>query len=759
MSLRKPLALFTAALATTALTISGLPHATASPAAPPPGPGASSTFWDTQLFFDNNGTPWSVHDFQAIHAKGITGAEIDLPWGGIEPQPGHFDFAELDLELQNAAQAGITLVPIFWQSGWSGSPASWETDREVTSDGTISRAPVWWDKSGQAAYFNYVTTTVRHIAHEAGYGGSILDYGFLDAQWDINGGAGGWAPADIAEFHDQWLPATFNTIAAFNAKYQTSYTDFSQVPAANPGQPLAAVYQQFRAWSVQDTYGRLTAQVRKLTDGPLYYYFGGHLANAPNYANNPDTFFNLARQYDVTIIVDAAQSPGLALTFGSLARAYNVKLAQEWTAPEGADALKAQAAQWVSNYGLGLPEGGGEDFFIHDGTDKDVYGYPIYTSWLPVLKQLGGSYPQQPVALYQDVSQSYGTSPDTTNAGPNMGNLENLITSAWNRYQSGFVVVTSQEIANHVVKLSDFKAVLPLNGVDANLQAYQDQGGKLLASAGQITDDAPAYAVLSSAGLAQVVPTVAPNRRSAQVVIAAVNASYGYHGSVLLQPAGLNLTPGTYHVVDGLTGKDLPQVALADGSVCVPADLPSSQLDFWRVLPGPSTGPGVQGPCPIPPGSGQTTVSATAGQSGGGMIFLGLGQTNHGADGNLTSTTQDGTPAVETWTSAQSGAPGSYVYLQVDPSSAVAVASSLKLSVTYWASDGQGFTPQYDAPGDPYHGGPSVTSPGGGGWTTATVTLDNTQLSEAQNMGADLRLAAKDSTQPLIISSVSLSVN
>jgi hypothetical protein len=43
----------------------------------------------------------------------------------------------------------------------------------------------------------YVTGTIAHIAHNPGYGGSILDYGFLDAQWDINGGAGGWAADDI----------------------------------------------------------------------------------------------------------------------------------------------------------------------------------------------------------------------------------------------------------------------------------------------------------------------------------------------------------------------------------------------------------------------------------------------------------------------------------------------------------------------------------------------------------------------------------
>ncbi|MHA7984855.1 hypothetical protein ACX9R5_03535 [Rathayibacter sp. CAU 1779] len=740
-----------------ALGIALLSVATAAPAhAGSPGrpspPGSSeSKLWDTQLFFDNNGVPWSVSDFQALRAKGITGAEIDLPWGGIEPSKGTFDFSELDTELANAAKARFTLVPIFWQSGWTGSPAPWETDREVTSDGGTGVAPAWWG-GGQNAYFDYVETTVRHITHTPGYGGAILDYGFLDAQWD-NQGTGGWAQADIDEFHAHYLPEHFHGIAAFNVAHGTNYASFLDVPAAKPGEPLADVYQAFRSWSVADTYARLTAAVRRISNGPLYYYFGGHLANAPSYANNPDTFFALARRYDVTVIVDAAQSPGLALTFGSLARAYGVKLAQEWTAPDGQAALKAQAAQWVANYGLGLPEGGGEDFFIHDGTDKDVYGYPIYTSWLSTLKSLDGSYPSQPVAVYVDVSQGYDNS-----AGGSLLNVENLITTAWDRDQSGFDVVTSQEIANGRVDLSHYRAVLPLNGQDAHVSAYASHGGVVLSDASQLLDYAPAYAQLTSAGALQVVPTVAPDRRSAQIVLAEVSSAYPYDGSVVLRTDGLNLRKGAYHVVNGSTGKPLTQVVLSDGGLCVPAQLASAELVYWRVVAGPvPQGTPEPTTCPVSPGSSESTVSVTAGQPGEGMQFLGVGQAGHGADGNLSATTQDGTPAVQTWTSDQSGAPTANVYLQVDPSSAVAASSTIDLTVTYWGSVGQGFTAQYDAPGDPYHAGPSVNSSGTGTWETATVRLSDAQLSEAQNLSADLRLVARDPSQPLIIASVSMS--
>jgi hypothetical protein len=246
----------------------------------------------------------------------------------------------------------------------------------VNSSGTQGTAPAWWDPVAEPAYLTYVTDTVKHIAGEAGYGGSILDYGELDAQWeDGNGKPGGWAQDDISEFRNVYLPDTYSTIGAFNTANGTSYTAFSQVPAVTPGQALASVYQQFRVWSVRCVYGQLTAQVRAVTSGtPLYYYFGGHIGNGADFANIPDLFFSLAKQYTVTVIEDAAQSPALALLFGSLGRAYGVPVAMEWTAPSDSTQLAAQAVQWIGSYGMTLPDGGGEDFFIHDGTQKDTVG-------------------------------------------------------------------------------------------------------------------------------------------------------------------------------------------------------------------------------------------------------------------------------------------------------------------------------------------------------------------------------------------------
>ncbi len=715
----------------------------------------TTPIWSTQLDFDNNGTPWSESFFAGLASDGLTTAELNMPWGTIEPQPGTFSFTEWDTELANASAAGIQLIPIFWQAGWGGSPAPWITDFEVGSDGTQGPAPEWWDPTEQSEYFTYVEDTIQNaVSQPGGYGGAILDYGYLDAQWDLNGAGGGYAADDISEFQNTYLPQTYGTIATFNSENGTSYSSFSQVPAAAPGQALFGVFQAFRAWSVKTTYGQLTADVRNITAStPLYYYFGGGFGNATSYANNPDTFFQLAKQYNVTVIDDDASSQGLTLTFGSLARAYGVKVAQEWTAPPDNSQLAAKAVSWISLYAMGLPDGGGEDFFIHDGTEKDTVGFPIYTSWLPELKGLSGTYPQQPAAVYIDFSQGYGNT-----SGGSLNNVENEIANLWLNYQAGFAVVTSQEVNNGAVSLSKFKAVLPLNGVDANLTAYKSAGGTVLTEPEQLTQYTTAYAQIDSqdVGVLQTVPAVATNGTSASITLANITSGTTYDDPIAFSPAGLGLNSGNYYLVNAATGAAVPQTQQSNGLLCATADIGAATLAQWNVVAGTPPSGTASSSCPVTE-TGATSVTATAGQAGGGLQFLGVGQTSSGSDGNLTQITQGGEQAVETWTTAQSGSGDANVYLQLNPMSAVEAAATVTVQVTYWATAGQGFTVQYDTPGNAYQNGPTVTSPGTGTWTTATVQLTGAQFEEAQNGGADLRLNVTNASAPLIAASVTMS--
>ena len=589
------------ALGATGAMVAGLLGAAAIGAAPAQAASSPSTpIWSTQLDFDNNGTAWSESYFAGLKADGLTTAELDMPWGTIEPSAGTFTFTEWDQELANAAAAGIQLIPIFWQSGWGGSPAPWINDFEEGSSGTASAAPDWWNSTEQSEYFTYVEDTVQNsVAQAGGYGGAILDYGYLDAQWDLNGSGSGYTADDLAEFRNVYLPDTYGTIATFNSDEGTSYTAFSQVPAETSGQSLFGVFQAFRAWSVQQTYGQLTADVRAITAStPLYYYYGGELANATNYANNPDTFFKLAKQYNVVVIADSANNTGMTLVMASLARAYGVKMAQEWTAPSSNADLAAGAVQWIGSYGLAAPDLGGEDFFIHDGTEKDTVGFPIYTSFLPTLKTLSGSYPQSPVALYIDASQGYGNM-----SGGSLGSVEGEALSDWDGFQAGLTLVTSQEVANGAVKLSSFKAILPLNGVDANLTSYQSGGGTLLTSDSQVPQYATSYATLSNSGTVQVVPVVSSSLTSAQLTLSNITPSTAYDDPITINPTGLGLASGSYHLVNA-SGTVIPQEAVS-GGVCASASLSAASLTEWSVVSG-----AIPSGTATPSGCGGTTTSS-----------------------------------------------------------------------------------------------------------------------------------------------------
>ena len=78
------------------------------------------------------------------------------------------------------------------------------------------------------------------MSQPGGYGGAILDYGYLDAMWDLSGASGGYAADDMTEFQNTYLPQTYGTIATFNSDNGTSYSAFSQVPAAARARPCSA---------------------------------------------------------------------------------------------------------------------------------------------------------------------------------------------------------------------------------------------------------------------------------------------------------------------------------------------------------------------------------------------------------------------------------------------------------------------------------------------------------------------------------------
>ena len=167
--------------------------------------------------------------------------------------------------------------------------------------------------------------------------------------------------------------------------------------------------------------------------------------------------------------------------------------------------------------------------------------------------------------MYVDFSQGYGN----TNGG-SLNNAESEIANLWLNYQAGFAVVTSQEVNNGAVSLSKFKAVLPLNGVDANLTAYKSGGGTLLTEPEQLTQYSTAYAQIDApaVGVLQAVPAVAASGNSASITLGNITSGTTYDDPIAFSPAGLGLNSGNYYLVNAATGAAVAQTQQSSGLLC-----------------------------------------------------------------------------------------------------------------------------------------------------------------------------------------------
>ena len=525
---------------------------------------------------------WSYKTFAHLKANGITRAEINLKWGMIEPQPGRFQFQTLDRTLRNAARADVKVIPIFWYSVWQGNPPPWIHHYDVGSSGSPSRVPVWWSHPYRRAYFQFVRKTILHLRRNPGFGGAFLDFGWLDYMWGPPPGpdeVNGYAGADVREFH-HWLRMRYKTPATINQQFDSHFARFHDVPAQPPGQPLFPLYQHFRNWSVKETYGRLTAMVRQLTGAPLYYYWGGGYSGAGVAFNIPDTFFQLARRYHVTVCEDCADHTSLMLLFASLARAYHVPLFEEWTPHPG---LKAEIAQFLGHYGFEGRQAAGMDFFLYHGGREFDIGFPPYVRALPLLTAMRGHYPAQPVAVYISYHPVF-------RHPAILQGLANRVAAIWRKWHIAFTVVTDREIHAGVVHLNHFKAVYPMDARHSRmLEAYQEHGGHLLRNPAELLRYLHPFVSLTPAysGL-EAVPTVNDRHHTIWLSLAPWWRSHPWHGTITIHLAAMGIAHGRYEIINARTGHRIDASQMG-ANLRAPLRIVPGDWRVWKITPAGGT--------------------------------------------------------------------------------------------------------------------------------------------------------------------------
>ncbi|HEV2499634.1 MAG TPA: beta-galactosidase [Terriglobia bacterium] len=556
-------------------------------------PSAGNPIWQAQIDFTKpHDVPWNESDFAALKRSGINRAEINMDWGDIEPQRGRYDFKLLDSYLNETAKAGIKMYLIFWESVWAQkqdkNPPEWLTAREVMSNGQAAQEPPWWDENAQKAYFDYVAHTIDHVKNNPGFGGLYANYGWLDAMWGPrrrgNPGLAGYAPADINAFY-RWLPQTYKTLADFNHQWGTSYHSWKDVPVGRPGDPMFAVYQRFRHYSVEHTYGELTHLVREHTNAPVFYYWGGGISGGYNgpgiLENDPDTFFRLAKRYNVTVVLDDVEATGNALIFGTAARAYGVSLLQEWTPSRGN--LVAEIPQWLSHIGLGTPHVVGESFFIYPPRPNRpgwMDAWKAYQEWHATLAEyIQGRSPEQPVAVLVPTLKIA--------VGPDLNLLPNLnqeLTTFWQHYHVLPHFITDQEVEHGLVSLQQFHAVVDLGDEVSTLPALKSyaENHPVLKSLDQISSYIRPYVTLDPAyDSLEVTATV--HKSSAWLTLANCNGKPAYSGFITFDPKTLGLNSVSLDVTDARTDHAIPAKRVLGGKIRWRLNVPSAGFEVVRV--------------------------------------------------------------------------------------------------------------------------------------------------------------------------------
>lgn len=592
-----------------ALEASARPLSAALRPASGPRPGAGPSYKGHQLsmvqidFESPSGSPWSLSTFQYLASKHINGVEINLHWNLLEPKKGQFSLGVLKSYLKDAAQLHIVLVPIFWESVWAGNPPSWlNAPPELTNTGAVGPQPAMWSSKAYRAYSTYVTTVLRHITNEAGYGGAYIDYGWLDAIWGPPEGPGGrqmfgYAPVDVAAFH-QWLARQYQSVQALNRSLGTDYSSFMSVPAFQPGAPHFSVYEKFRMSSYPDIMSHLLSQVRRVTSKPLFLYFGGGLVDAGVLGNIPDQIFTLAKRFDAAVTLDDADNTALADMMGYLSQYYRVPLLFEWTPIPG---NAAELAFWQGHYTLEGVYRLGEDYFIYSGGPAKGT-FAAYLADRALEAQVRGRLPAYRTAIlvgYDQVTQGLpeeGENPARQCCYGIPGGdfaIANYLDTARPAAQ----VITDMAVLDGRVHLSRFSTIIDWSndmgtpGISAvlgrKLAAFKAHGGKIISA--PLVGGMPAPAALVPAAFSVTPPStqieawVVFTRRRAWITVA--NGEEDLAGA-----HGATVTVGNVSPYSG-TLRVNPVAGVSSKVMTIHLSLPAGSLREYQVARSVATGP------------------------------------------------------------------------------------------------------------------------------------------------------------------------
>jgi len=590
---------------------------------------SSAVIWSVQVpYLGSNGLPHDFTYFKAIKELGYNTIFLTVPWGSVEYGPNEYDFKVLDTYMNYTRALGLNVILVFFYSvsAASGDPnpiptwllANGELEVNPYGDPQSPPALAWWNMTDRRYYFDFIKTVVSRYVNYSNFLGVLIDYGWLDDDWGpgVGGLPTGYAKSDVAMFR-LYLNRTYGgNITALNLQWHTAYRSFNDVTPSLPFMGNWPYFQLFRVWSINETYSELFGMIRSIIgpDRMLLFYWGGSIDDIYG-LQMPELYFQLARKYNVTIVLDDADHTKFAIFFSNLASVYGVHLMMEWTP---VPSTSAYYGRYVSHIMLGYPWLMGGDYYVFirslswfwTTTQLNAMAAEVY-------RLINGSHPKTSVAvLYVTM---YG---ETYNQWKHLEDETYLISTGLVKVGDEYAyypynIVTADELELGLVNLSRYRYLILMvpesyipSGVMSIINKWRVSGGVLI----------PYDSSWLTTGLGTVLPNIEEpvlTTNASVEVFPIVNANSAYisfndYGNpinalhVNVNLTALGLPNGTYAIIN-LNGGDLLNIT-SDG-------MASFNLGFYY-----TQGAVLVGIIPIKPMHllvNLTSIKATYGYNGG----------------------------------------------------------------------------------------------------------------------------------------------
>ncbi|MGC8571322.1 MAG: beta-galactosidase [Caldivirga sp.] len=461
---------------------------------------SQSMIWSTQVpYLGSNGKPHDFKYFMSIKELGFNTIFLTVPWGAVEYGPNEYDFHVLDQYMNYTEALGLRVILVFFYSvpAAAGDPDAtppWllnNGELEVDSLGQPQNPPAlaWWNMTDRQYYFNFIKTVVSRYVNYSNFLGVLVDFGWLDDDWGpgVNGLPPGYAESDVLMFQHWLMQIYHSNITLLNKEWGTIYRNFSQItPTTQPFIGNWKYFQEFRVWSINETYSELFGMIRSII-GPnrmLLFYWGGSIDDIYS-LQMPEIYFQLARRYNVTIVLDDADHTAFAVFFSQLAKAYHVHLMMEWTP---VPSTRSYYSKYLSHLILGYPWLVGGDYYVFIRSLNWFWPTVQLNAMVTKMYELiNGTYPSTKVALlYMTMfGDTYGNWRYLVNE---TGLIPGSLLNVNNNYAYyPFNMITVNELALGLVNLSNYKYLIlmvPENLIPSSVQGiinqWRSRGGVLV---------------------------------------------------------------------------------------------------------------------------------------------------------------------------------------------------------------------------------------------------------------------------------------